>query len=160
MIDVNEEPDEVVTYDDEIYTFDNLEVPDGPPYLISNGLPIMEVREVEVVAEAYPTMTTFPLKGVDWNFNAPSPELQLDIQKALAERGRYHGRLNGTWGNGSVYAIRQTVGHVGPELDLDLCIRIQQFAEEVGGYASEKTAPGVLDGEVWTGFLLGLQEGL
>lgn len=123
------------------------------------NLPVMRVAAIEEVAVGHPTLITNPLRGGDWDFSPPSPELQLRIQEDLSLLGRYPGKQNGAWGDLSVYGIQETVGHYGPRPDYDLCVRIQEFAVELGAPEGRTMIDGILTEEIWEAFARGLEKG-
>jgi len=121
---------------------------------VSPELPVLTSTSFE--EQVVDTLITYPLRGDDWAFILPSADIQLKIQQNLKD---YPGKLNGNWGDYSLHAIQEAVGHFGDAPDYDLCVRIQEFSAEVGGYDPATAVAGILDAETWTGFLLALEEG-
>lgn len=102
-------------------------------------------------------------KPADFDFAPPSEETQLRIQEALQVLGHYPGKLNGKWGNLSIFGI-QTV--VAPQAsrewnnsrkpgvpDRELCLLVLESA----GYTSESA---VLNEVSWSDFADWLEDGI
>ena len=97
----------------------------------------------------------------EWEFWMPNQATQIEIQRELAERGRYTGLCNGDWGRLSIAAIQRTCANVGYAGAWDgipgplTCYYVQVYAQKFGSY------PGSIDKLLgpnsWAGFLLGLQ---
>ncbi|MEB0200564.1 GH25 family lysozyme [Cryobacterium sp. 5I3] len=102
-----------------------------------------------------------PSSGAGWAFNLPSQDVQRRIQQALANRGRYHGLIDGVWGPLTIAAIQLTLRNVGYTGELDgipgpmTCHFVQVYAEKFGSYT------GGVDSDLgpfsWAGFALGLE---
>lgn len=102
----------------------------------------------------------------DWGFSYPDPDLQLGIQKSLAEAGLYSGKQNGKWGNLSIYAIQEAVKDVAPEgwfyrikggePDASLCFYIKKYSAVKGVYTPIEDHY-ILSDEDWAAFLVALE---
>ena len=123
-----------------------------------NTLPILPAAQGEE-KEQTKTLIKHPIKGDDWDLALPSEETQLRIQYALVETNGYPGKKNGNWGNLTLHAIQSAVGHHGAYPDADLCARIFEFAEEVGGLDTDEDTQTVLNEDIWEAFAEGLESG-
>ena len=128
-----------------------------PVYSGPIGLPIMTTESVDETPPANHTLLRYPVKGKDWDFAPPSSDVQLHIQEHLAAMDLYPGKKNGDWGNLTVYAIQAAVGRLGGVLDRELCVLIQDYAAELGGYDGGHDTAGILTSEVWDAFARGLE---
>lgn len=121
-------------------------------------LPILETKPIEEEAPANSTLITFPTRGEDWDFSPPATGMQYRIQEDLKHMGAYPGRLNGNWGNLSVYAIQSVVGLAQVQPDRELCILIQAYSAELGGYDRKTERAGYLTPKIWEAFAEGLEQ--
>ena len=127
------------------------------PYSGEVELPVLTSEPIVEKAPANPTLINYPLSGIDWDFAPPVSEVQLQIQEDLAHMDVYVGKKNGKWGNLTVFAIREVVGHPNDVPDRELCLLIQGYAAELGKHAGDNDIEGILTPEVWDAFARGLE---
>jgi hypothetical protein len=147
------------------------EEPDSPP-IPADPEPEIDTEPVTFAPELPPEVVALqaqmhtnpePVESPDFDFAPPSEELQLRIQEALQVLGHYPGKLNGKWGNLSIFGI-QTV--VAPKADREwnksrkpgvpdraLCVLIREFA----GYSGDNA---VLNETAWSDFADALEAGI
>lgn len=123
---------------------------------IPESLPVLTTAPVVEKPPANPTIISYFTSDSDWDFCPPTPEVQLQVQELLAYTGIYKGKLNGKWGNLTVHSINAAVGRQAVRPDLELCVLVRDFAEELGGYKDDTTNEAVLTQEVWEAFVQGL----
>lgn len=95
-----------------------------------------------------------------WQFNIPSPSVQLQIQAALKRRKRYSGGVDGKWGKFSIIGIQKTIYNVGYRGKFDgvpgpsTCYYVQVYAKKFGGYKGPLDR--VLGPVTWAAFARGV----
>jgi hypothetical protein len=115
-------------------------------------------RDVALVAQTPLTKAA----AVDWAYVEPTDyATRLRIQKALKERDRYDGDLDGVWAELTRKGIQTTIKGVGytGKIDgliaRDGCYFIQKYAHDFGGYTGQLDRK--LGPNSWAGFALGLE---
>jgi hypothetical protein len=126
------------------------------PYLLDGDLPVLETKEIVDPPTPNETLIQHPVHGEDWNFYPPSSDIQLLIQEELAANGNYIGKQNGKWGNLTVYAIGEIVGLHSEMPSKELCILVQDYAEELGDLVDMERIDGNLTQTFWEAFAKGL----
>lgn len=108
-----------------------------------------------------PSPAPAPAASSSWSFNKPNFATQLRIQKALKNRGRYSGPLDGVWGPNTIKGIQTTIRNVGYSGSIDgvpgpsTCYYVQDYAAKFGDYSGPIDK--VLGPNSWAGFALGLE---
>ncbi len=99
--------------------------------------------------------------GGSWAFNPPAADMQARIQRALKNRGRYNGPVDGVWGVNTIKGIQTTIKNVGYTGAVDgvpgpaTCRYVQEYARRFGDYKGPIDS--VLGPNGWAGFALGLE---
>lgn len=122
------------------------------------GFPVLEVTPIEANPTRHPHLITNAVRGDNWDLSVPDEETQFRIQEILAIDGLYEGRVNGKWGNLSVYSIGKAVGTPVAAPNFELCVAIQDFAVEYGEYDGDTFRKGFLTPELWSSMADGLEK--